>query len=135
MGKRAFEVQGFRVPGLVAAADLSAKQYCWVKLTEINQVSAIAADTDQPFGVLQNAPTAGQAAEVMVTGVSYVVAGGTIDASANANVGPSATGTAVARVTGTDATRYRAGIALSDAASGDVIPVLLITPLFAVTAN
>lgn len=128
MGKRVFETPGFQIPGLVAAEDLTAKQYCWVKLTEYNQVSAFDADTDKPIGVLQNAPDTGETAEVMFDGISFVYAGGSIDASSNPTVGPGAAGTAVARVPGTDTTKYTAGNALSDAASGDLIPVLLFTP-------
>lgn len=135
MGKRSFEVPGKTITGLFAASDLSALQYTWVRLTEFNQVDAFSADTQQPIGVLQNAPTAGQPAQVMVDGVSLVKAGGAIDVSANANVGPSAGGAAVARVIGTDVTKYRAGMALSDAASGDIIPVLLVSPTLAVTGN
>ena len=130
-----FEVAGDCVPGLVAAADLTGKQYTWVRLNEVGQVSAISADTQQPFGVLQNAPASGQAAQVMTDGITFLKAGGTIDASANANIGPTTDGSAVARVIGTDVTKYRAAVALSDAASGDIFAAQLITPALAVTGN
>jgi hypothetical protein len=131
----AFEAVVVNLPGLVAAGDLTLKQYTWVRLTEVGQVNAITADTQQPFGVLQNAPAQGQAAQVAVDGVTFMKAGGTIDASANANIGPTTDGSAVARVIGTDVTKYRAAIALSDAASGDIFAAQLITPSLAVTGN
>ena len=135
MGNRAFEVPGFQIPGLVAAESLTGDQYRWVRLTEYNAVSEFDANTDMPIGVLQNKPASGEAAEVMATGISFVVCGGSIDVSSNPRVGPDAAGKAVARAHGTDATKYVGGIALSDGADGQIIPVLLVTPYLAVTGN
>ena len=49
---------------LTAYADLSAKQYYFVKMQSATQVTVCAAITDKPIGVLQNNPTAGQQAIV-----------------------------------------------------------------------
>ena len=62
-----------------AAADLSAKQYYLVKLDANGKVVVCAATSDVPVGVLQNKPTSGQAAEVLVCGVSKVSSDAAID--------------------------------------------------------
>lgn len=60
---------------LKAAGDLSAYQYCFVKLSADNTVDVCGAD-EQAIGVLQNKPSvAGQAARVRVFGVSRIVNG------------------------------------------------------------
>lgn len=57
----------------VAGADLSAKQYQFVKQTGVQAngtptVDVCSAATDAPIGVLQNAPISGQEAEVVMVG-------------------------------------------------------------------
>lgn len=53
------------IPGLLAGADLSAKQYKAVKFASTaGEVIASAAVTDVHVGILQNDPTDGQAAEI-----------------------------------------------------------------------
>lgn len=121
----AFEVRGLTIPGLVAGADLTAKQYTAVKLTESGTVDAVSAVTDKVIGVLQNAPDTGEAAEVMVSGVTRWKAGGSIDVSSNPTVGSANDGEVVAYVPGTDTTKYIVGTALRDAAAGDIVSVLL----------
>jgi hypothetical protein len=65
----AYEISNYSVKvTLVAGADLSAKQYTFVKLNSSGEAIAAAAATDIPIGVLQNAPTSGQEAEVLVVG-------------------------------------------------------------------
>ena len=66
---------------LTAAADLSAKQYNFVKLDANGDVVLTdASGTGEiPIGVLQNAPTSGQAATVMIVGISKVEAGVAFD--------------------------------------------------------
>jgi hypothetical protein len=57
---------------LKAAGDLSAYQYCFVKMSADNTVDVCGAG-EQAIGVLQNKPTvAGQAARVRVFGVSRI---------------------------------------------------------------
>ena len=121
----AYEISNYSVKvTLVAAADLSAKQYTFVKLDASGQVAAAAAATDIPIGVLQNAPTAGQEAEVLVVGGTKVVAGAAI--GEGALVGTSATGNAVALVAGTDTTKYVVGTLLTEsAADGNVVTAVI----------
>lgn len=106
-----------------ANADLSAKQFSFVKFTADNTVDVCSAVTDKPCGVLQNKPTAGQAADVMVIGVSKVLAGGTI--AAGDAVGTDATGKAIKETPGTDTTHFTAGQAEVAAASGDTMAALI----------
>ena len=66
-----------------AAADLSAKQFHFVKLTAANTVNVCTATTDNPIGILQNKPSAaGRPAVVRLFGISKVVASGAISAGA-----------------------------------------------------
>lgn len=106
---------------LPAAADLSAKQFHFVKVDSSGNAAATAAVTDNPVGVLQNNPdTAGYECTVAIDGVSKVEAGGSITAGDLITI--AAAGTAV---TATEGTNNIYGIALSDAASGEVASVLL----------
>jgi hypothetical protein len=95
----AYEIPGFANGTDTASADLSAQQFRFVKSSGAGTVTVCAAATDLPIGVLQNKPVAGQAANVMITGVSKVVAGAAV--AAGVEVGPDATGRAIAAVTGT----------------------------------
>lgn len=108
---------------LVAAADLSAKQYYFVKLNSSGQAALCAAATDKPIGILQNAPIAGQECEVLVSGGSKVVAGGTLDEGNS--IGTDANGKAVVLAQGTDTTKYVVGQALTAGVSGDITTVLI----------
>ena len=121
----AYEISNYSVKvTLVAAADLSTKQYTFVKLDSSGTVVAAAAATDIPIGVLQNAPTSGQEAEVLVVGGTKVVAGAAI--GEGALVGTSATGKAVALVAGTDTTKYVVGTLLTEsAADGNVVTAVI----------
>ena len=121
----AYEISNYSVKvTLVAAADLSALQYTFVKLDSAGKVAAAAAATDIPIGVLQNAPTSGQEAEVLVVGGTKIVAGAAI--GEGALVGTSSTGKAVALVAGTDTTKYVVGTLLTESgASGDVVTAVI----------
>jgi len=109
---------------LEAAADLSAKQYHFVKVDSNGKAAACAALTDVPVGVLQNDPTAGQTAEIVVVGVSKVSS----DAALNEGdlIGPSADGQADARVIGTDTTHYVGGQMLTATGAAGVIGTAII---------
>ena len=65
---------------LTAAADLSTHQYKFVEITAANSVNLCNATTDRPIGVLLNKPASGQAATVLLAGVTQVVASGAIAA-------------------------------------------------------
>lgn len=104
----AYEIPVFVDGTRRAAADLSALQFQYVKQDAAGLIAAITADTDVPFGVLQNDPKAGQEAKVMRLGVSKLK--GSAALARNAQVGPAADGRAVTRTVGTDVTKYVGGM-------------------------
>lgn len=109
------------IPGLTASADLSAKQYYFVKLSGDKTVTVCAGTTDKPIGILQNAPASGEAAVVACSGVSKV--SGDADLTAADSVGTSADGQAAA-YTVTDTTKYIAGqVILGNSAAGGLATV------------
>ena len=121
----AYEISNYSVKvTLVAGADLSALQYNFVKINSSGLAVACAAATDIPVGVLQNAPTSGQEAEVLVVGGTKIVAGAAI--GEGAQVGTGSTGKAVALTAGTDTTKYVAGTLLTEsAADGNIVTAVI----------
>ena len=120
----AYEISNYSVKvSLVAGGDLSSSQYRFVKLNSSGQVIAVAAATDRPIGVLQNNPASGAVAEVLISGGTKLVLSGTV--TEGAIVSPSANGTAVAIVAGTDTTKYICGSALTEGASGEIITAVI----------
>jgi hypothetical protein len=113
-----------------ALLSLAALQYHFVTLNASGEAIAIAADTTYPVGILQNAPIAGQTANIMVRGISKlkcVAAGWTCGAP----LGPDATGFGVTRVLGAgDNLHYQCGYALDTvgAQEGLVGTILLVDP-------
>jgi hypothetical protein len=95
----AYEGPQIKIPGLTASADLSAKQYLFVKMSGETTVTVCAAATDKPIGVLQNTPTSGQEAEVAVSGLTKII--GTADLNFGDSIGTSSGGHAVAKSAGT----------------------------------
>lgn len=120
----AYEINAYAVKvTLVAGEDLSSKQYTFVKLNSSGQAIAAAAATDVPCGVLQNAPTSGQEAEVVVVGGTKVVAGASI--TVPNNIGTSSAGKAVALAT-TDTTKYVVGqLITASAADGNIVTAVV----------
>jgi hypothetical protein len=108
---------------VIAGADLSLLQWMFVKLNSSGQAIAMAAITDIPFGVLQNAPASGEPASVIPigTGASRVALGATL--ATGVLISSSATGLAVAAV----ATAYTAGILMEGGANGEVGTAVLAT--------
>lgn len=90
---------------LPAGGDLRTKQYTFVKLSGATVV-AVAAETDVPIGVLQNAPNTGETASVIVSGGTKLVSGANI--GAGVRVRSSAAGKAIA-TTGSQAARFIVG--------------------------
>lgn len=108
---------------LKAGGDLSSSQFKFVKVNSSGEAVAIAANTDQPVGVLQNNPTSGGAASIMVSGVTKVQ--GDADLAKAAAIGTSADGQAAA-YTAADTTKYIVGIVLDDnAAAGGLATALI----------
>lgn len=107
-----------------ANTDLSTKQYYFVKLTNSSGTgrAALAGDGDHAIGVLQNKPdAANEVATVAFSGISKVVAGGTI--TAGQYVASDTNGAAVVAATGD----IVIGVAMLSADSADLVPVLLLT--------
>ncbi len=92
-----------------AGEDLSAAQYMAVTLESDDTIDLADAVTDIVYGILQNAPEAGEIAEVKVCGESKVVANGAL--ANGAIVGPATTGKVQTGV----ATQYPCGIVTSPA--------------------
>ena len=80
-----------------AGADLSAKQFTFVKLSADETVVTAAADGIDAIGILQNTPKLGQAASVAFSGQSKVVFAAAV---ASGNVTCDAAGKVVASATG-----------------------------------
>lgn len=92
---------------LTAGADLSGSQYKFVELGSGLTCTVCNGATDLPIGVLQNKPTSGMPAEVMVIGMTKVQ--GDAGLSVGALIGTSADGQADAKTVGTDTTEYVVG--------------------------
>jgi len=109
---------------MTAGADLSAKQFYFVKISGVNTVDVCSAATDKPVGVLQNKPTSGQAAEIVVIGVTKVSS----DAGLTAGnlIGTSGDGQADAKTPGTDTTEYIVGQMLTTTGAAAVIGTAVI---------
>lgn len=115
-----YEVPGFKIGTLTASADNSGNQFRYAKVSGSGTATVTAAPADVVLGVIQNKPKAGEAVDVMVTGISKVVAGAAV--AAGAEVGSDAQGRAIAAATGARAF----GIALEAAsAAGQLIAVSL----------
>lgn len=101
-----------------ASADLSAKQYFFMKTSATGVASA--GNGEKAVGVLQNKPDAlGKAATIAIAGVTKVLAGGTV--AVDGDVASDAAGEAVAAATGDQIL----GIALEAGVDGDIIAILL----------
>ena len=118
-----------------AAADLSSAQYKFVELGSTG-VTVCNAATDNPVGILQNAPKSGEVATVLVAGKSKVQADAAL--AIGDRIGPSADGQADVKLVGTDVTEYIVGFVTSAASNaGELATVIVncIAPGRAVTGN
>ena len=119
----AYESPSVSIGTFTAAAALSAKQYHFVIMASATKVNVATAITNAPIGILQNNPTSGQQAVVQISGISKVVADGTL-AAANF-IGTSADGQADAISPGTDTTVYMMGQCLQAASAGETTTMIL----------
>ena len=113
---------------LIAGADLSAKQYYFVKLgaTE-GEVDLIAALTDRPYGVLQNTPKSGEEADVLLIGITKLVSDAAI--ADGVEIGTSADGQADAKDRGTDSGQFIVGVMLeTSGAAAEITRALINCP-------
>jgi hypothetical protein len=118
----AYEVPGQIIGTLNATADLSALQYSFVQLTTLGGVTGTTINTQRPIGILQNAPTSNQRCEIMVSGISKLVAATTAIVP-NDLVGSTAAGRAVTLTTGSSA--WYAAQVLETAVTTGVMTVLV----------
>ena len=104
----------------VAGEDLSAKQFKFVTLESDGQVDVADSAGENCIGILLNAPAAGAAATVAISGKVMVESGGTI--AAGAAVATDASGDAVTAAS----TNIIMGYALEAAVDGQVMAIELI---------
>ena len=104
----------------VAGEDLSAKQFKFVTLESDGQVDVANAAGENCIGILLNAPTAGAAATVAISGKVMAEAGGTI--AAGAAVQADADGNALTAAAGDVVMGY----ALEAAVDGQIMAIELI---------
>lgn len=122
----AFDGPQIRIPGLTASADLSAKQFYFVKMSGEKTVTVCAGVTDKPIGVLQNNPVSGGAATVCAIGVTKV--SGDADLGYGDSIGTSADGQAAA-YTVSDTTKYIVGqVVAGNGAAGGLITAFVACP-------
>ena len=116
----AYEINNYSLKiTLVAGADLSSAQYKFVEIGTGGVVTVCNGATDKPIGVLQNAPTSGQEAEVVVAGGTKVVASAAL--SVGTLIGTDNAGKADAKVPGTDTTEFVVGTVIFAAgADGEI---------------
>ena len=119
----AYESPSINLGTLTAAADLSSKQYYFVKLASATTVNVCSAITDLPIGILQNNPESGEQAVVQIFGISKVVADGTIAAARW--IGTSADSQAAGITPGSDTTVYVMGQAIQAASAGETFTMFL----------
>jgi len=112
-----------RIPGLLAGADLSAKQYHLVRIAASTAKTALAAGaaTATIIGVLQNDPLLGEAASVVCAGMTKSVAGGAI--TPGALLTANSTGQCVATTAANNAVVGRALTAAANA--GDLFELVV----------
>jgi hypothetical protein len=104
--------------GSTLAGQNGSGQFLIVKLVGARLVDLVTANSDTVYGVLQNKPAAGQAADNGISGITKLMAGGTI--AAGAAVMPATTGVAVT-ATGT----YGFAVAIEAAVTGDIFTARL----------
>lgn len=109
---------------LPAGADLSAKQFYFVKINSSGQAILCAAATDKPIGVLQNSPESGEEASVLVVGGTKVVSKSALDEGTV--VGTASDGKAAPYVAGTDTTKYIVGSTILASGAEDEIATVVV---------
>ena len=106
---------------LKAGADLSAKQYFFVKI-DANGDAVLAGNGENAIGVLQNAPASGEAANIAVAGVSKVIIGDTTSLDSGVVISSDADGKATIGVS----TDFALAILIEDTTANDDVVSCLI---------
>lgn len=123
----AIEQPGFCIGLYVAGASLATRQFEVVKISTAGKIIAVSS-AGSYLGVLQNNPTSGDEARVMVNGISKVKAGGAAGRSQRAQIALStAAGGALSAITSaTPALGNNVGIFLeASAQAGDIVTALI----------
>jgi hypothetical protein len=122
----AYEFSNYAVKvTLVAGEDLSAKQYHFVKIDNgTGKAVAVSGATDRPIGVVQNNPSSGQEAEVLISGGTKIKAGGSASAGQALFASASATGVTLAFGT-TASAAYAVGTWVSAGAAGEIATAVI----------
>lgn len=105
-----------------AAADLSANQFYCVKITAARAVNLASTGGEAIYGVLQNKPTSGQAADVGIQGITKAAAGAAFAAAAYLMT--DSTG----RLITATSTNHRVAQALEAAGGAGVIATVVLGP-------
>ena len=119
----AYESVGTDLGFFTAAADLSAKQYYFVKLASSTTVNVCAAVTDKPIGILQNKPESGEQAIVRCFGISKVSADATL--AAGDVIGTAADGQAQPISLGSETTVHVCGQAIEAGSAGETLTAFI----------
>lgn len=119
----AYESVGTDLGFFTAAADLSSKQFYFVKLASSSTVNVCAAVTDKPIGILQNKPESGDQAIVRVFGVSKVSADATL--AAGDVIGTAADGQAQPISLGSETTVHVCGQAIEAGSAGEILTAFI----------
>lgn len=123
----AYEVPLGLVGTMTASADLSGQQFRFVKISGANTVTVTAASTDPSIGVLQNKPTSGQEASVLILGVTKCTAGAAV--AAGAEIMADANGRGITATSAAGANRVL-GVAIDAAANaGEIFSMIFIGPI------
>lgn len=105
-----------------AAADLSAKQFYCVKLTAARAVNLATTGGEAIYGVLQNAPVSGDAADVGIFGISKALVGTGGVTAGDLLMTEASTAKVVTRTS----TNTVIGIALATHSAGELAPIKII---------
>ena len=119
----AYEQPGFDIGTFTAAADLSSKQYYFVKLASATTVNVCSGVTDKPIGILQNNPESGEQAVVRALGVSKVVADATL--AAGDVIGTSADGQTQPISLGSETPVHVCGQAIEAGSAGETLSAFI----------
>lgn len=106
---------------LIAGEDLRTHQYKFVKISAARTV-ALCGSGERPYGILQNKPNTDEAAEVMVLGVSNLIASGVVAYGSTCGSDSAGKATAVTN----DRAFYGAIAREAGAVDGDIISVFII---------
>ena len=120
----AWELAAFKLPGFIAGADLSGSQYLFVNAHSSAGEVVLAGAGEGVFGVLQNDPALGQAAEITSLGVSKVYSGGAF--GFGAGVSADENGKAVAAAAGD----FCGGFAMEAASDAEQLVSIFVLPGF-----